>query len=1354
MKLALFANSLLIFCLGLTLSFSGCGSSINNPPAGETTAATPTFTPPSGTFVTSVDVSLSCADSGATIYYTIDGTDPSDTNGTQFIGTIHLTATTVVKAIAYVDGKLSSSIAWGTYTQSTVPIIDGNKFSITPLHSGQGAISYNPAGGKYENGTSVQITAIPELGWIFDHWEGDVTGKTNPVTIIMNSNKNVKAVFAQNSPVSITILNPTVMTNPSPVQNEPYQITVSCTVVDIGGTVGLVMVDLSQVGGSGAQVMTQGNNNIWSWTGTLSPSTSGLKKITFTAADIGGLTTKGITYVTVDSPNAPPVISNLLITGAFYEAQETATTLSCIVTDTDGAVKSVVADLSQIGGPNNQVLSLKEGTINEWTWSGKLTPPAQGNKQVMITATDNENATNIVTLPVLVGPPNDPPVVTDPQVTGVLIQNKPCDIAISCTATDTDGTVVSVFADLTAFGGSSTQLLIKGSNNQWTWSGTVSPILSGNQMVLFTAVDDRGGTGQNSVLTIIGGITVMAPGIDITSNFNAVNVSWNLIGLDLTNRTMRIQALQDLDPVTHKAKMTVPVSADFTPVLGNGSQIVDMSKLNPGSYTIRVSVLELDGDGNEVVVVSGNSSGKVILPNVYNGVYELTDLTAYVNPHYSPIDGCVFTGFNINDQAGFEVSGVGDVNGDGKDDFILFTRYGQEYTVGPSGSGYLINGAPMSDFQMPLPPGSETAPNIIPLNGIPPRGSGGLQSPLHGTLMLFPMENMAAVENGQIKGTFFARALPDISTDGKGDIILGCPEAGPLTIIYENPTPGDVTFFDHYGQEVILHPGTWAQPSHVEPIILIDQNTSNPPPLYFQTDFSVGDTIWYIVPGSKIVNLYNVYSTGYRRGASYMISSQEINKYRDGIYDLAKVGSPSEEEEPMMGATKGQMTTWWPTDERFAADICPIADTDGDGIPELLTTVSHAGIFDYADPNQTYRSNAGVVKMWDLEAKSTDLLSYTGGARGRISWWDTVFLHGNHHSSEGQDIEVDILGAARDSEVSSAGGLGRFVKNNGQVQYVTGDFNGDGPTDMVVGAPGEDGGKGSAYVIFGRTLFGRKLAQIDLNDFNQGIPPGSDPNLQVPILGIKIKGTATNERLGEKVLPAGDFNGDGYADVMFLEPNYTSSGKPECGRVVIFFGTGKPELIDTFNIDDITSSLGTQLPGIVLEGENAGDHFGQRGTTVYDVNGDGTDDILISAPDASDVSKTGCGKAYLIYGKKDIIKKDKATNFTYVDFDGDDSKNDTVFSVQRIGQPVWTKDTPKADGIPGSIFIGEQAGDHLQAVASAGDINADGVNDFLLGAPFANVSKIQQGAGKAYLIFGRIPAPTPTPTPTPAPGIQ
>jgi len=402
-------------------------------------------------------------------------------------------------------------------------------------------------------------------------------------------------------------------------------------------------------------------------------------------------------------------------------------------------------------------------------------------------------------------------------------------------------------------------------------------------------------------------------------------------------------------------------------------------------------------------------------------------------------------------------------------------------------------------------------------------------------------------------------------------------------------------------------------------------------------------------------------------------------------------------------------------------------------------------------PDHPSRSGAGVALMLDSEIRMTSLAR----EEGRIAWQAPFGDYiGPPSGVNGDPTDVAIVGPQDQSHLSQATGLGRFVNpndySNGTSGYVGGDFDGDGIPDLVVSTPGANSGAGTVYIVPLRSVFGRRVTLIDLADFNQPLPIGSDPNLKVPIMGLKIDGTVAGAQLGQSLSAVGDFNGDGLADVVFAAPiAANSAGDLEAGQVTILFG--KTGAFGDYTFDKVSSALGTELPGLTFEGEAPGDHFGQKLAGVYDVNGDGIDDLLVAAPDADGPSRVDCGKIYVIYGKKDIIKTSPTSGFNYVDYDGD-GQPDTAWNASALGK-LKASGEPDGTKLPGAVFIGENPTDHLQAVSMAGDVNGDGIGDFLFGAPnadvyvteghnpFNNVPDYPDGdnAGKAYLIYGRSP---------------
>ena len=89
-------------------------------------------------------------------------------------------------------------------------VIKSNNYGLDPMYDvtigvdGEGHIIQDPDLSGYAAGATGEVTATPESGWVFDHWEGDISGSTNPATITMDADKTVKAVFVSVDPFSMT----------------------------------------------------------------------------------------------------------------------------------------------------------------------------------------------------------------------------------------------------------------------------------------------------------------------------------------------------------------------------------------------------------------------------------------------------------------------------------------------------------------------------------------------------------------------------------------------------------------------------------------------------------------------------------------------------------------------------------------------------------------------------------------------------------------------------------------------------------------------------------------------------------------------------------------------------------------------------------------------------------------------------------------------------------------------------------------------------------------------------------------------------------------------------------------------
>ncbi len=244
------------------------------------------------------------------------------------------------------------------------------------------------------------------------------------------------------------------------------------------------------------------------------------------------------------------------------------------------------------------------------------------------------------------------------------------------------------------------------------------------------------------------------------------------------------------------------------------------------------------------------------------------------------------------------------------------------------------------------------------------------------------------------------------------------------------------------------------------------------------------------------------------------------------------------------------------------------------------------------------------------------------------------------HSGRGY---VYFGGPAADSIADMVLSAGYFSDGFGISIALAGDVNGDGFADVIVGAPrgGPSGPVGAAYVFFGG--------------------PGADTAPDVTFIG---NGSA----FGASVSPAGDVNGDAFADVIVGSD----------GRAFVYYGGA---VVDT-------------SPDLTLIGNGEGDRFGLEIASAGDVNGDRFGDMLVGASfDASRGLLTG--RAYVYYGG------------------------------------------PSPEPTPSLTLTGAAAFDLFGAgVSSAGDVSGDGRTDLIIGAPQTSIGGAGAGAGRAHIYFG------------------
>ncbi len=274
-------------------------------------------------------------------------------------------------------------------------------------------------------------------------------------------------------------------------------------------------------------------------------------------------------------------------------------------------------------------------------------------------------------------------------------------------------------------------------------------------------------------------------------------------------------------------------------------------------------------------------------------------------------------------------------------------------------------------------------------------------------------------------------------------------------------------------------------------------------------------------------------------------------------------------------------------------------------------------------------------------------------------------------------------------------GSGGFVINGQSVDdwsgisvASAGDVNNDGLADIIVGAyqsdPTAGADAGRSYVVFGKT----GTTAVNLS----AIAPATG----TPVGGFVINGQAANDLSGYSVASAGDVNGDGFADVIVGAFQSDPTAGADAGRSYVVFGKADTAAI---NLSSIAASIG----GFVINGQSAGDQSGISVASAGDFNGDGLADLLIGANQATPSStRAFAGRTYLVFGKTDTT----AVNLSAV-----------------------------ANGTGGFVINGDNKEDSSGlSVSAAGDVNADGYADLIIGAPQNDA--VATDAGRSYVIFG------------------
>ncbi len=484
----------------------------------------------------------------------------------------------------------------------------------------------------------------------------------------------------------------------------------------------------------------------------------------------------------------------------------------------------------------------------------------------------------------------------------------------------------------------------------------------------------------------------------------------------------------------------------------------------------------------------------------------------------------------------------------------------------------------------------------------------------------------------------------------------------------------------------------------------------------------------------------------------------------------------------------------------FGSTVSTAGDVDGDGYDDILIGARNAWAGGRGNVQLFRGGPAGPAASaaWSIMGNLGDNLGGSMATAGDVNadGYDDVIIGSPYATGLVPGVWTNYYGLVS-VYFGGAGGLSaspgsslygdQAGANFGGAVSGAGDMNGDGYADVAVGSPlwnspwvtdcgraqafpGAAGGLGSAAIWeeYGSTVgdsFGSRLAPGgDVNGDGLGDLLIGTPDYNSGGSGRGLVGIATGSRTNSIYMPwywfdpgqvsfgaavgtAGDVDGDGFSDILVGSPGYTGGVTLE-GRVQLFRGAAD-----------------APAPGIGWYARSgvSGSFFGWALAPAGDVNGDGFDDVIASAPNYS-LYAANDGVVVLYYGGT-------SAPTTYSNWYAWGAHTNSGFGTSVCGAGDLNGDgyddiavgspDPSYNGTV-SVWFGGPNGPQFGAanwtangylkssrfgtsVAAAGDVNADGYADLVVGAPNDNGdgggNPGPANEGKAYLYHGSSTGP-------------
>ena len=651
------------------------------------------------------------------------------------------------------------------------------------------------------------------------------------------------------------------------------------------------------------------------------------------------------------------------------------------------------------------------------------------------------------------------------------------------------------------------------------------------------------------------------------------------------------------------------------------------------------------------------------------------------------MNGFQLDGEAIGDYSSCSASTVGDINGDGVADFLI----GADGHAGNTGRGYVIFGD--------IPP--VLATNSLSL-------SVGAAIQLNSTYL-------AAYDRNHNNNTLVF--IPDGITHGQFEAV-GVPGVALTNFTQQQITSGVIQF---------VHDGTLVAPSYNITVRSDGIAWTGPQPAKINFIGAPPSQFPSVIQLSSLNGKNGFKLDGENNGdssGSSVSSAGDING--DGYGDLligapyhanrigrayVVFGGPNVGSQGILALSNLNGTNGFKLDgeavnvnDNTGFSVSAIGDFNSDGHDDFIigapqnflrgSGVGHCyvvfGGSGVGNSGLLPLSNLNGTNGFKLVGESMDsLVGYSVNAAGDFNndgFPDIILGAIGYNNAIGRSYVVcggPEVGATGNLSLANLNGINGFkldgntADDSGISVSNPGDIDGDGKTDLLIGAYSGNNFVGRVYAVLG------------------GSGVGSGSLLSLPSLnrtnGFVLNGESINDYAGAWVNGADDLNGDGLADMIIGAYDHNNG----TGRSYVVYGG-----LELGGSGAISLGSLNGIDGFKLDGEVTGDYSGASLGAAEDINGDGQVDLLIGAFGYANST----GRSYIIFGDTSL---------------GDNG----IFNLSSL------------NGMNGFKLDGENIGDFSgRVVSSAGDINGDGVTDILIGAyGHANFT------GRTYVLFGDIP---------------